>query len=199
MSKSPAGPTIRVIEEYPDVGMGVVQGDNSPDFGEDIRTAIEERGSSTLAALADKLIVVGDPSVGKTSLIVRFCRGHFVENYKATVGVDFMYERFMILNSTFTLHIWDTAGQEHFKSITQAYYRGAKGVIVAFDLNSTESLSNVRVWAEEARRHVGQDCFVWLVGLKSDLPHYTTTAQGCSLAEDLGAEYWEASSKTGAC
>ena len=71
-----------------------------------------------------KIIIVGDVSVGKTSLVQRFVTNSFNHDYKATIGVDFEIEKFQILKTTFNLQIWDTAGQERFKCIAKAYYRG---------------------------------------------------------------------------
>jgi small GTP-binding protein len=71
-----------------------------------------------------KIIIVGDVSVGKTSLVQRFVTNSFNHDYKATIGVDFEIEKFQILKTNFNLQIWDTAGQERFKCIAKAYYRG---------------------------------------------------------------------------
>lgn len=73
------------------------------------------------------MVVVGDLYVGKTSLIHRLCKNVFDRDYKATIGVDFEIERFEIAGIPYSLQIWDTAGQEKFKCIASAYYRGAQG------------------------------------------------------------------------
>lgn len=88
------------------------------------------------------MVLVGDQNVGKTCLVLRYCEDSFWENYKATIGVDFMWQRYLIHGIGFTLHLWDTAGQEKFRSLSQAYYRGARACIAAFDLGVPESLEH---------------------------------------------------------
>jgi hypothetical protein len=94
--------------------------------------------------LTDKVVLVGDQNVGKTCLVLRYCEDSFWENYKATIGVDFMWQRYLIQGIGFTLHLWDTAGQEKFRSLSQAYYRGARACIAAFDLGVPESLEHCK-------------------------------------------------------
>jgi hypothetical protein len=96
------------------------------------------------SGLTDKVVLVGDQNVGKTCLVLRYCEDSFWENYKATIGVDFMWQRYLIQGIGFTLHLWDTAGQEKFRSLSQAYYRGARACIAAFDLGVPESLEHCK-------------------------------------------------------
>jgi len=146
----------------------------------------------------EKLIVVGDHSAGKTCLIRRFCQNEYTDGYKATIGVDFMYKHFNILGMDFTLHIWDTAGQEQFKCISKQYYRGAAAVIVAFDLQSEESFDHAQIWYEEVEREnrSSEKTSVFLVGLKSDLYHVVTDQQAQHMAARMNAEYWKTSAKS---
>ena len=81
-----------------------------------------------------KVIVIGDSGVGKTNLITCFCENSFKESYVATIGVDFKIHTFMIGDKKIKMQIWDTAGQERFKNITQAYYKGAGGVLLAYSI-----------------------------------------------------------------
>lgn len=92
---------------------------------------------------AIKLIVIGDSGVGKTNLITRFCENHFKETYVATIGVDFKIKTLPIGDKTFKMQIWDTAGQERFKNITQAYYKGAAGIIMTYSVNDNASFANI--------------------------------------------------------
>ncbi|KAK7877175.1 hypothetical protein WMY93_032120 [Mugilogobius chulae] len=103
-----------------------------------------------------KVVVVGDLNVGKTCLINRFCKDVFVRDYKATIGVDFEIERFEMSGVPFSLQIWDTAGQEKFKCIASAYYRGAQVIVTVFDMADIKSLDNTRQWLEEAMRETHQ-------------------------------------------
>nr|XP_031530588.1 ras-related protein Rab-36 isoform X5 [Vicugna pacos] len=92
------------------------------------KTVLESNTHVPRRLRLSKVVVVGDLYVGKTSLIRRFCRNVFDRNYKATIGVDFEIERFEVAGIPYSLQIWDTAGQEKFKCIASAYYRGAQGL-----------------------------------------------------------------------
>nr|XP_042090109.1 ras-related protein Rab-36 isoform X4 [Ovis aries] len=149
-----------------------------------------------------KVVVVGDLYVGKTSLIHRFCKNVFDHDYKATIGVDFEIERFEVAGTPFSLQIWDTAGQEKFKCIASAYYRGAQVIITAFDLTDVQTLEHSRQWLEDAlRENEPGACFLFLVGTKKDLLSGAACeqaeAEAVRLANEMQAEYWSVSAKTG--
>ncbi|KAH9520485.1 Ras- protein Rab-34 [Dermatophagoides farinae] len=174
-----------------------------------------------------KCNVVGDTSVGKTCLVNRFGYDVFDSKSKATIGVDFDVQKFSILNRPFTLQIWDTAGDERFRSITRAYYRGAHAALIVFDLTTIKSFQNVGLWHDEimeatqspehtagsltlTRRksqrgsnsqHSSSRPFLFLVGTKKDLITDETAAfyrsEGSKLANKIGAEFWMVSSNTG--
>ncbi|XP_053185294.1 ras-related protein Rab-36 [Scomber japonicus] len=149
-----------------------------------------------------KVVVVGDLNVGKTCLINRFCKDVFERDYKATIGVDFEIERFEISGVPFSLQIWDTAGQEKFKCIASAYYRGAQVIITVFDMADIKSLDHTRQWLEEAMSENEPDsCFIFLVGTKSDLlpaeEKQRTERDAVRIATEMHAEFWAVSSKTG--
>ncbi|XP_077360893.1 ras-related protein Rab-34-like [Festucalex cinctus] len=149
-----------------------------------------------------KVIVVGDVSVGKTCLVSRFCRGAFDKNYKATIGVDFDMERFQVLGVPFSLQLWDTAGQERFKCIASTYYRGAQAIIVVFDLSRGSSLALARQWLEDAmKENDPSSVLLFLVGTKKDLSSPEQLAQveqeAVRLSEEIRAEYWAVSAKSG--
>nr|XP_015816998.2 ras-related protein Rab-34 [Nothobranchius furzeri] len=149
-----------------------------------------------------KVIVVGDVAVGKTCLISRFCKDAFDKTYKATIGVDFEMERFEVLGVPFSLQLWDTAGQERFKCIASTYYRGAQAIIVVFDLSSVNSLTNARQWLEDAmKENDPSSVLLFLVGTKKDLSSPEQLAQteqeAIRLSEEIKAEYWAVSAKSG--
>uniref|UniRef100_A0A8C2HRN0 Ras-related protein Rab-36 n=1 Tax=Cyprinus carpio TaxID=7962 RepID=A0A8C2HRN0_CYPCA len=149
-----------------------------------------------------KAVVVGDLNVGKTCLINRFCKDVFERDYKATIGVDFEIERFEISGLPFSLQIWDTAGQEKFKCIASAYYRGAQVIITVFDMADIKSLEHTQQWLSEALRENEPDsCFVFLVGTKRDLLSaeecQRTESDAIKIAAEMNAEFWSVSSKTG--
>uniref|UniRef100_A0A2K6SDX1 Ras-related protein Rab-36 n=1 Tax=Saimiri boliviensis boliviensis TaxID=39432 RepID=A0A2K6SDX1_SAIBB len=133
---------------------------------------------------------------------VGFCKNVFDRDYKATIGVDFEIERFEIAGIPYSLQIWDTAGQEKFKCIASAYYRGAQVIITAFDLTDVQTLEHTRQWLEDAlRENEAGSCFVFLVGTKKDLLSgaacQQAEAEAVHLAKEMQAEYWSVSAKTG--
>ncbi|XP_059977231.1 ras-related protein Rab-36 isoform X3 [Lagenorhynchus albirostris] len=132
----------------------------------------------------------------------RFCKNVFDRDYKATIGVDFEMERFEVAGIPFSLQIWDTAGQEKFKCIASAYYRGAQVIITAFDLTDMQTLEHTRQWLEDAlRENEPGACFLFLVGTKKDLLSGAACeqaeAEAVRLANEMQAEYWSVSAKTG--
>ncbi|XP_003741617.1 ras-related protein Rab-23 [Galendromus occidentalis] len=119
--------------------------------------------------LAFKLVVVGNGAVGKSSLIQRFCRGVFSQNYKQTIGVDFLERVLEIGNGRCVrLMVWDTAGQEEFDALTRAYYRGAHGAILAFSSTDLQSFEAVDSWRSKVEAECGSLPMV-LVQNKMDL------------------------------
>ncbi|KAM7050870.1 ras-related protein Rab-36 isoform 6-T7 [Molossus nigricans] len=139
-------------------------------FHGQVNAACQRRNTGTVGLSLSKVVVVGDLYVGKTSLIHRFCKNVFDHDYKATIGVDFEIERFEIAGIPYSLQIWDTAGQEKFKCIASAYYRGAQVIITAFDLTDVQTLEHTRQWLDDAlRENEPGSCFVFLVGTKKDL------------------------------
>ncbi|XP_013872368.1 ras-related protein Rab-34, partial [Austrofundulus limnaeus] len=160
------------------------------------------QGQKTDSFSVAKVIVVGDVAVGKTCLISRFCKDAFDRGYKATIGVDFEMERFEVLGVPFSLQLWDTAGQERFRCIASTYYRGAQAIIVVFDLSSVGSLAHARLWLEDAmRENDPSSVLLFLVGTKKDLSSPELLAQveeeAIRLSEEIKAEYWAVSAKSG--
>lgn len=90
-----------------------------------------------------KLIIIGDCGVGKTNILVQFCESTFRPNYIATIGVDFKIKTITVRDKRIKLQIWDTAGQERFKNITQAYYKGAAGIIMIYSIDDARSFENI--------------------------------------------------------
>eukprot|EP00898_Chlorokybus_atmophyticus_P002242 jgi/Chlat1/3018/Chrsp201S03270 len=154
------------------------------------------------SGLTEKVVVVGDQSVGKTCLVLKYFQGVFPPNYKSTIGVDFFWQKYLLqeFNMTFTLHIWDTAGQEKFRSLSRAYYRGAGACLACFDLGSIESLRNVHKWVQEVEMEnraavtKGEFC-VFLIGCKGDMFQGVSREHAEALAAQMNAEYFEVSAK----
>ncbi|XP_013800278.1 ras-related protein Rab-36 [Apteryx mantelli] len=170
-------------------------------FHAQVRAACQ-RSTGTVGLKLSKVVVVGDLYVGKTSLINRFCKDNFDRDYKATIGVDFEIERFEIVGVPYNLQIWDTAGQEKFKCIASAYYRGAEVIITVFDLADIQTLDHTKQWLEDALRENEPDSsFIFLVGTKKDLVSDAvcerTELDAIRFANEMQAEYWSVSAKTG--
>ena len=116
-----------------------------------------------------KIVVVGDSGVGKTNLIKRFITNEFSENFKATIGVEFMSKTYRINKHLFKIEIWDTAGQERYKSITAVYYKGAKGGIVVYDTTEQTTFDNIDKWMLEIKDKTSKDIKLMIIGNKIDL------------------------------
>uniref|UniRef100_A0A8C4Q5Y9 Ras-related protein Rab-12 n=1 Tax=Eptatretus burgeri TaxID=7764 RepID=A0A8C4Q5Y9_EPTBU len=115
-----------------------------------------------------QLILIGDRGVGKTSLLERFTGGAFTENCKSTVGVDFKIRTIDVGDKKIRLQIWDTAGQERFNSITSAYYRNAKGILIVYDLTKRETFEELGKWMKMVDKYASEDADLLLVGNKLD-------------------------------
>ena len=116
-----------------------------------------------------KVVVVGDSGVGKTNLIRRFVHDTFSKDSKATVGVEFLSKTYLINNEVFKIEFWDTAGQERYKSITAAYYKGAKGALIVYDVTTQSSFDNVNKWCKEIREKAAKNINMMMIGNKTDL------------------------------
>ncbi|XP_077164966.1 ras-related protein Rab-36 [Paroedura picta] len=171
-------------------------------FHTQVRSACQRRNTGAVGLKISKVVVVGDLYVGKTSLINRFCKDVFDRDYKATIGVDFEIERFEIVGVPYSLQIWDTAGQEKFKCIASAYYRGAEIIITVFDLADIQTLDHTKQWLQDAlRENEPGSSFIFLVGTKKDLVSTAacerTELDAIRYANEMQAEYWSISAKTG--
>eukprot|EP01100_Stratorugosa_tubuloviscum_P007242 TRINITY_DN302_c3_g1_i1.p1 TRINITY_DN302_c3_g1~~TRINITY_DN302_c3_g1_i1.p1 ORF type:complete len:196 (-),score=59.72 TRINITY_DN302_c3_g1_i1:77-664(-) len=116
-----------------------------------------------------KLLFIGDSGVGKSCLLIRFTDDSYTESYISTIGVDFKIKTLTIDGKTIKLQIWDTSGQERFRTITSSYYRGAHGIIIVFDLTDRVSFRNVLQWLSEVDRHANENICKMLAGNKCDL------------------------------
>ena len=148
-----------------------------------------------------KLVLLGDASVGKTSLVGRFVTNHFNEAVETTVGAAFSTQSVTTDSGrTVRYEIWDTAGQERFKSLAPMYYRNASCAVVVFDLTSESSFHRAKDWVKQLALSNNPDIIIALAGNKSDIP----SSQRQVKAEDVkqfvveeGLIYMETSAKTG--
>jgi Ras-related protein Rab-1A len=101
------------------------------------------------------MVIVGNSNVGKSSLMLRFSDDSFNESYLTTIGVDFRFKTLKIGENSIKLQIWDTAGQERFRTITNAYYKGADGIIMVFDRTTLSSFEDVEnYWINEVEKYI---------------------------------------------
>jgi len=118
-----------------------------------------------------KIVLIGDSGVGKSNLLSRFTRNEFNLESKSTIGVEFATKSIQAEGKTIKAQIWDTAGQERYRAITSAYYRGAVGALLVYDISKHGTFENVERWLKELRDHAEANIVVMLVGNKSDLRH----------------------------
>ena len=116
-----------------------------------------------------KLVIIGDSGVGKTNLVKRFISNSFDKESKATIGVEFKSKSYLINGKICKIEIWDTAGQERYKSITAAYYKGAKGALIVYDVTNKFSFMNIDKWYNEIKEKANKDINVLLIGNKTDV------------------------------
>ena len=117
-----------------------------------------------------KMVLLGDSCVGKSCVLVRFADDDFVENYSATIGVDFRFRSLKMLGRSVKLQIWDTAGQERYRTITNAYYKGAEGIVLVFDQFNKKTFENLEnVWLKEVEKHGKNDVEIVVIANKQDL------------------------------
>ncbi|OQV21509.1 Ras-related protein Rab-11B [Hypsibius exemplaris] len=118
-----------------------------------------------------KVVLIGDSGVGKTNLLSRFARNEFTSESKSTIGVEFATRSLNIAGKIIKAQCWDTAGQERYRAIGSAYYRGAVGALVVYDITKRSSYDSVKKWMTELREHTEEKIVIMLIGNKSDLRH----------------------------
>jgi len=140
-------------------------------------------------------VLVGDSGVGKSNLLSRFTRNEFCLESKSTIGVEFATRTIELQNKIIKAQIWDTAGQERYRAITSAYYRGAVGALLVYDVTSGDTYDNIEKWLSELRDHADASIVIMLVGNKCDLEHLRVTeaATAQQFAEKEGLMFIETS------
>ncbi|KAL3506548.1 hypothetical protein ACH5RR_031930 [Cinchona calisaya] len=133
-----------------------------------------------------KIVIIGDSAVGKSNLLSRYARNEFNPHSKATIGVEFQTRSLEIDGKEVKAQIWDTAGQERFRAVTSAYYRGAFGALLVYDISRKDTFQNVAKWLEELNAHADTIVTRMLVGNKCDLESIreVSVEEGKSLAEE---------------
>ncbi len=150
-----------------------------------------------------KICLLGDVSVGKTSIASRFCKNSFNENYINTIGGAYQQQNIVLNNGAkIKLHIWDTSGQDRFRSMTNLYYRDAQVAILTYDVTNEQSLESLNYWLNELNDKTEiNDMLLCLAGNKIDVEaskRQVSTSKGKAFAEEHNMIFFETSAKTGA-
>ena len=146
-----------------------------------------------------KILTIGESGVGKTCILRRFVENKFLKNHLATIGIDFKTKTVNIKNKEIKLKIWDTAGEERFRNITQQYYKGADGIVLVYDVTDEASYDKIKDWMDQIISNTTRDNIgLVLLGNKCDFEERAITEeQGKKLAEELKISYFETSALNG--
>ncbi len=146
-----------------------------------------------------KVIIIGDSGVGKTNIMSKFLKNKFMEESKATVGVEFGSKLFDLNGHKIKAQIWDTAGQEKYKSITGAYFKGSKGALVVYDITQKSTYESLEKWVNDLKSAGDPKITIILIGNKSDLEEnrQVSKEQGEEKAKSFGCAFLETSALSG--
>ena len=148
-----------------------------------------------------KVLILGDSFVGKTNMLKRFLNDEFDMNTKETVGVEFGSKNFILgeKKDIIKAQIWDTAGQERYRSVTKAYYKGAKGALLVYDITRKSTFENIDNWLIDLRTNADKDILILLIGNKSDLSdkREISEEEARTKAEQYNIAFLETSAKSG--
>uniref|UniRef100_A0A6N2KQ38 Ras-related protein RHN1-like n=2 Tax=Salix TaxID=40685 RepID=A0A6N2KQ38_SALVM len=152
-------------------------------------------GSNNIQA---KLVLLGDMGTGKTSLVLRFVKGQFLEYQESTIGAAFFTQVLSLNEATIKFDIWDTAGQERYHSLAPMYYRGAAAAVVVYDITSMDSFERAKRWVIELQRQGNPNLIMFLVGNKVDLNDKRKVGieDGEQYAKENGMVFLETSAKS---
>jgi small GTP-binding protein len=150
-------------------------------------------------ALEIKVVLVGESAVGKTSIVNRYVGRKTAGVPEATLGAQYATAHLVVHGQKVILQIWDTAGQERFRVLTPMYYRRAHAVIIVYSVVDERSFNETSYWMTTVRSHINENCAIFLVGNKSDLPGREVLLNtGADRAEKMNAQFFETSAVTGA-
>lgn len=146
-----------------------------------------------------KLVLLGESAVGKSSLVLRFVKGQFLDFQESTIGAAFLTQTVCLNNdTTVKFEIWDTAGQERYHSLAPMYYRGAQAAIVVYDITNPDSFERAKSWVKELQRQGNPNIVIALAGNKLDLApkRKIQPEEAQSYADENGILFMETSAKT---
>ena len=160
----------------------------------------EEEGDANKDIIEFKIILIGNASVGKTSIFNKFTTGDFSKIYKSTIAAEFKSKLLKVNKNLWAkLVIWDTCGTENYRSLTRQYYRGADGAIIIFDLTDQSSFNDLKKWIKDIKNYGEKDIQIIVVGNKLDLfnQRKVTQSQANNFCNENKYKYIEASAKDG--
>ena len=144
-----------------------------------------------------KILTLGESGVGKTCILRRFVENKFIKNHLATIGIDFRTKTIPINDYEVKLKIWDTAGEERFRNITNQYYKGADGIILVFDLTNFDTMNKIRDWYNQIKNNTSSNDIGLVLVAKSDLKREISTEESLNLSKELNIQLFETSALTG--
>lgn len=143
-----------------------------------------------------KLLILGDATAGKTSMLLRWTDDIFSLSQQPTIGIDFRVKNIKIQDKTIKVQVWDTAGQERYRVITKTLYQGTMGILLAYDSTSEMSFHNIRNWVFQINTHACKHVRKVLISTKNDLPNkIISTKRGKKLAKEFNMFFYETSAK----
>jgi small GTP-binding protein len=144
-----------------------------------------------------QLLIIGDSTVGKTSMLTRYVEDKFNSQFLATAGIDFFTKDETFNNKKVRIKVWDTAGQERYKSLTNAFFRNAQGVILVYDVSKAETFENLKYWLQSINLNLGEKTEIKkiIIGNKIDLQRDLSKEEAESFAKENNVPYFETSAK----
>ena len=147
-----------------------------------------------------KILLLGDSTVGKTCFLLRYTDDTFLDLHMATIGLDYRLKTMILDDQRIVkVQLWDTAGQDKFRAITRNYYKGARGIILIYDVTNIKSYENIKKWINEIKEEISEEVTIVLIGNKIDNEgeRKISKEQGEKLASDYNVAFFETSAKTG--
>ena len=147
-----------------------------------------------------KILLLGDSEVGKSCFLMRYSDNVFVENYITTIGLDYKLKSVKLdSGKTIKVQLWDTAGQDKYRTIAKNYFKGSHGILLLYDVTKQSSFQSIRDWIQDIREEVSQKAIIFLIGNKIDLvdKRKISKEKGIELAEEYKLPFFEASAKSG--
>ena len=145
-----------------------------------------------------KIIIIGDSGVGKSSLIKRAVQNIFDSNYQPTIGFEFLLMHFNVNDEKIKLQIWDTCGQEMYRSLVQGFYRNTAFALLVYDISRKNTFKNLDIWLQDIRKHTNEDLPIFIAGNKNDLERKVSFDEAKVYAKsNRSINIMECSAKTG--